>query len=141
MRLSSASQYMTTIVTELGKFRYNCLPMGMCASKDIFQAKLDELLGDIKGIKTYIDDILLLSKDSFENHIHQLRMIFSILCAAGLKVNAPKCTFGLKEIPYLGCLITRKGIKPDPNKVQGIMDIGRPATTTEARALICMVKY
>ena len=39
--------------------------MGKCASGDIFQAKVDNLLGYIKGIKTYIDDILVLSKDSF----------------------------------------------------------------------------
>ena len=61
-----ASQYMTMIVTEFGKFRYNCLPMGMCASGDIFQAKVGKLLGDIKVIKKYINDIIVLSKDSFE---------------------------------------------------------------------------
>ena len=38
IRLSPASQDTTTIVTEFGKFRYNRLPMGMCASVDIFQA-------------------------------------------------------------------------------------------------------
>ena len=57
---------MTMIVTEFGKFRYNCLPMGMCASGDIFQAKVVKLLGDIKVIKKYINDIIVLSKDSFE---------------------------------------------------------------------------
>ena len=36
---------------------------------DIFQAKVDELLSDIKGVKTYIDDILVLSKYFFVNHI------------------------------------------------------------------------
>ena len=56
---------MTTIVTEFGKFEYNRLPMGMCASGDIFQAKVDELLGDFEGIKTYIDDILVLGKGIF----------------------------------------------------------------------------
>ena len=39
--------------------------MGMCASGDIFQAKVGELLGNIEGIKTYIDGILVLSEDSF----------------------------------------------------------------------------
>ena len=34
-----------------------------------------------------------------------------------------------------------ENIKPDPEKFQGIMDLGRPATTTEARALIGMVQY
>ena len=47
-------------VTEFGKFRYNRLPMGTCASGDILKFKVDELLGDIKGVKTYIDDILVL---------------------------------------------------------------------------------
>ena len=65
IRLSPASQYMTTIVTEFGKFKYNRLPMGMCASKDIFQDKADKLLGYIEGIKTYIDDIFVSSKDKF----------------------------------------------------------------------------
>ena len=38
IRISLASQDMTKIVTEFGKFRYNCLPMGMCALGDIFQS-------------------------------------------------------------------------------------------------------
>ena len=66
-------------------------------------------------------------------------MIFSRLHAAGLKVNAPKCSFGSKDIPYLGYVITREGIKPDPKKVQRIMDLGQTATTTEARALIPLI--
>ena len=63
MGLSPARQDMTTIVTEFGKFRYNFLPMGMCALGYIFQSKVDELIGDIEGVKTYIDDILVFSKD------------------------------------------------------------------------------
>ena len=41
----------------------------------------------------------------------------------------------------IGYIITREVIKPDPKKVQGIMDIGRPSTTTKARALKGMVQY
>ena len=65
--LSPNSQDTTTAVTEFGKFRYNFLTMGMCASGDIFQAKVDKLLGDMEGVKTYIDDILVLSKDLFKS--------------------------------------------------------------------------
>ena len=68
--------------------------MGIYSSGDIFQTKVDKLLGDFDGIKTYIDDIIVLGKDSFENHIEQMRIIFGRLCAAGLKLNSPKCTFG-----------------------------------------------
>ena len=141
IRIYPSRQDTTTIVTEFRNLIYNRLPMGMRASGDIFQAKLDELLGDIKAVKTYIDNILVLSKDWFRNHIEKLIMIFGRLCAAGLKVNTPKCSFGLKEITYLGYVMTREVVEPDSKKVQGIMDTRRLATTTEAPALIGMVQY
>ena len=66
IRLSPTIQDMTTIITRFGKFRYNCLPMKMCDSGGIFQAKVDKLIVDIEGVKNYMDDILVLSKDSFK---------------------------------------------------------------------------
>ena len=96
IKLSPTSQDMTTVVTEFGIFKYNCLPMGMCASGDIFHAKVDKLIGDIKS---YIDYILVLSKEKISNCIEQPRIIFDRLRASGLKVNAIKCSFGLKDIP------------------------------------------
>ena len=60
--LSPVGQYMTEIVTEFDKFKYNRLPMVMCASGYIFQDKVYEMLGDIEGVKTYIHDILVLIK-------------------------------------------------------------------------------
>ena len=106
--------------------------MGMCASGDIFQAKVDDLIGDIKVVKTHIDDILVFGRDSFENHIDRLKIIFGRLRDAVLKVNVPKCSFGWKDIPYLCYVMIREGIKPEPKKVQGIMDLIRTSTTTEA---------
>ena len=61
-RLFPAGQYMPIIATEFGKFMYNRLPMRMCASVDIFQAKVEKLHGDIGGIKTYTNYILSLRK-------------------------------------------------------------------------------
>ena len=69
IRLSTASHYMKMIGTEYGKFRYYCIPMGMCALGNIFQAKVDDLLSDIKGVKKYINDILVFSTDLFTKHI------------------------------------------------------------------------
>ena len=51
IRHSPSGQDMTTIVTEFGKFKHNCIHIGVCASGDIFQAKLDEIICDIKGVK------------------------------------------------------------------------------------------
>ena len=98
IRLSPASQDMTTIVTEFVKFRYNRLPMGMCSLGDIFQDKVNKLLGDVEAVKTYIDDILVLSKESFYKHTDKLRIIYGTLHATYLKLNALKCSFVLNYI-------------------------------------------
>ena len=114
--------------------------MSMCASGDIFQAKVDKLIGDIEVVKAYIGDILVLIKDRFEKHIEHLRIIFDRLCSASLKVNALKCSFGCKDIIYLGSVITREGIKHNQKKVKGVMDIGKSVTTDETKEIICMVQ-
>ena len=94
--ISSCIQYMTTIVNEFGKFRYNQLPMGMYTFGYILQYKIDELLCNTKGVKIYTDDILYLIKEIFYNNIDRLRVIISRLYAVGLKVNATKCLIWLK---------------------------------------------
>ena len=48
IRISPETQDMKTIVIGFGKFRYNRLAMGMCASSDIFQEKVDDLIGGTK---------------------------------------------------------------------------------------------
>ena len=85
--------------------------------------------------------MIVLIKESFSNHREQLRIIFDRLCAAGLKANSPKFSFGLNCIPSLCCVITQEDIKPDPNKLQGIMDIGITNIKTDEQALIVMVYY
>ena len=141
IRLSNKSSDACTIITEFGKFRYKRLPMGVSCSPDIFQAKINELLGDIEGICAYIDDLLLLSKGSWEDHLERLEEVLKRLHAKNLKVNPLKSFFGINEIEYLGYIISQDGIKPQPKKVKAILDIERPTTTTELRRLVGMVNY
>ena len=68
----------------------------MCASGDIFKAKVDKLLSDIEGIKKYINNIIVLGKGGLSQHIDQLRAILARLRDPGLKCNAPKFSFGFK---------------------------------------------
>ncbi|GFH55792.1 hypothetical protein CTEN210_12268 [Chaetoceros tenuissimus] len=139
--LAECSKDVTTIVTEFGKFRYTCLPMGMVVSGDVFQSKIYDLIGDIEGVRTYIDDILCIGTGTFDEHLSQLEEIFQRFENAGLKVNASKCSFGLQEIPYLGYIISKEGLRPDPKKVQGIVDLHKPQTAKEMKSLISMIQF
>ena len=81
--------------------------MGMVISGDILQDKFNNILGDIEGVKAYIDNILVLNKGTFSDHVEQLIILSPLIRKAGLKINAKKCSFGLKGIPYLRYVITR----------------------------------
>ena len=65
---------------------------GSILSPDVFQSKIYELLGDIEGTKAYIDDILVIKKGSFSEHLEQLEEIFRRCQKANLQLNADKCS-------------------------------------------------
>jgi hypothetical protein len=60
---------------------------------------------------------------------------------AGLKVNAAKSLFCTHEIKYLGYILSREGIKPQPKKVQAILVLSPPNNVQELRHFFRMVQY
>ncbi len=59
----------------------------------------------------------------------------------GLKINTPKSKFCAEETEYLGYILTRTGIKPQPNKVQAILAISMPKSVKDLHSFLGMVKY
>ena len=59
----------------------------------------------------------------------------------GLKVNAPKLKFCAEETEYLGYILTRTGIRPQPKKVQVIFAISTPNTVKDLCSFLGMVQY
>ena len=102
IELTPFSKSLCTIVTPWGNYEYQRLPMGLCNSPDIFQERMFELFSDLEYVRAYIDDLLVTSSGSFEEHLERLDKVFSRLSEAGLKVNANKSHFAKSEIEYLG---------------------------------------
>jgi hypothetical protein len=110
-----------TIIFLWGKYSYKRLPMGIAGSPDIFQEKMSDLMATLEFVKTYLDDLLIITKGSLEDHIKKLSMVLTRLQEASLRINTNKSIFCTLEIEYLGYIITRDGIKPQPNKVQAML--------------------
>ena len=141
IELSPNSKRLCTIVLPWGKYEYQRLPMGLCNSPDIFQEKMSILMGDLEYIRTYIDDLLCITKGTWEDHLEKLEEVFKRLQNAGLKVNARKSFFGRGELEYLGYWITRDGIMPIPKKVKAIKNMATPRTIRDVRKFVGMVNY
>ena len=120
IRLDDPSAKICTIILPWGKYSYQRLPMGVAGSPDIFQEKMSALMSTLEYVFAYIDDLLIISRDSFENHLEKLEVVLTRLRDAGLKINAAKSTFGVHECDYLGYVLTREGIKPQRKKIEAL---------------------
>ena len=89
---------------------------------------MNELFAGFEYIRAYIDDLLVISNGTFDDHLSKLDKVFFKLQAAGFKVYAEKSFFAKDELEYLGCKITRNGIMPLPDEVQPIKNIDVPTT-------------
>ena len=75
--ISLNSKYMIAIVYKPGTFRYNGLQMSMSISGDVFWDILSKILGDFKGAKTYIYDILFL-EEIFRIVVYNIKKLYFI---------------------------------------------------------------
>lgn len=64
----------------------------------------------------YLDDIIIYSR-SFHDHLDNLNDVFSRLRSANVKLKPSKCSFARFSVEYLGHVVSRDGIKPDPSKI------------------------
>ena len=141
IELCPESKKLCTIVLPWGKFEYQKLPMGLCNSPDIFQEKMNELFAGFDYVRTYIDDLLVVSNGTFDDHLEKLGTVLEKLQNAGFKVNADKSFFAKDELEYLGFKITRNGIMPLPDKIQAIQNIAVPKTKKQLRSFIGIINY
>jgi hypothetical protein len=141
IRLDGDAQKICTIIVPWGKYSYLRLPMGISRAPDIFQEKMSGLMEQLEYIRVYIDDLLIITRASYDDHLSKLREVLRRLQKAGLRVNAPKSTFATHEVEYLGYVLTRHGIKPQSEKVQAILAIEPPQSVKQLRRFLGMVQY
>ena len=91
--------------------------------------------------RAYIDDLLVITRGSLEDHLDKLRAVLIRLRDAGLKVNANKSSLCAIETEYLGYILTRDGIKPQPKKVEAILALNPPKNVKDLRRFLGMVQY
>jgi len=92
-------------------------------------------------VRTYIDDLLCLTKGTFSDHLEKVELVLQRLQKAGRKVNVTKSFFAHSQLEYLGYWITRTGIKPVCDKVKTVLKIAEPKTRKELRSFIGVVSY
>ena len=115
MELDEASSYLTTFGTPFGRYRWLKLPFGMNAP-EYFQHRLDQAIEGLPGVRTVADDILITGEgdtlqEAVKDHDKNLLALLARCREKGVKLSKEKFKLRMSEVPYVGHLLTKDGLK------------------------------
>ena len=140
--LDEESKEKTAFATEGGLYQYRVMPQGACGSPATFQNLMNVVLSGIPSRRAlaYLDDILVVGVD-FDDHLASLGEVLERLRIHGLKLSVDKCNLLKCEVPYLGHVLSREGIKPSRHNVEALISLPPPRTVRQVKRLCGMVSY
>jgi hypothetical protein len=132
----------TAFTTRYGLFEYLVMYFGlmnvsahfMYLMNYIFMPELD------KFVVVFIDDILIYSR-SMEKHEEHLQIVLQQLQEHQLYAKFSKCEFWIKEVPFLGHVVSPEGITVDPSKVKEVLDWKPLTSVSEVRSFLGLAGY
>ena len=126
--------------THRGLLATKRLTYGVKVAPAQFQAAIDKILAGIPNVTSYIDDVLVATRDEQE-HLETLKKVLARFEKYNVKLNKSKCQFLKREAKYLGHKISGDGIKPLQNKVDAIKKAPIPKDVTELKSFLGMVNF
>ena len=140
--LEENSKAKTAFIVQDGLFEFNVMPFGLHNAPATFQRAMQEVLRGLnwKFVLVYLDDIVLFSRN-FKEHLSHLEQVLQRFRAVGLKLQPKKCTFGQKEVKYLGHIVSERGVATDPEKILIVREYPIPTKVKEVRSYLGLVGY
>ncbi|WVZ84291.1 LOW QUALITY PROTEIN: hypothetical protein U9M48_031341 [Paspalum notatum var. saurae] len=131
----------TAFSTRYGLYEYLVMSFGLTNAPAFFMYLMNSVFTNEldKFVVVFIDDILVYSKNEKEHEEH-LRIVLSRLREHKLYAKFSKCAFWLKEVAFLGHILSAKW-SSIPKKVEDVLNWKQPQTVTEIRSFLGLAGY
>eukprot|EP00253_Pinus_taeda_P034607 PITA_34607 len=132
----------TAFTTPWGTFKYVKMHFGLKNAGATFQRAMDIAFAKeiYDFLVIYLDDLTPFSK-SDQDHLKHLRQIFTTCRKYGIPLNPKKSLFGLEEGKLLGHIISKDGIRIDPDRIQAILQMPHPRNIKELQAFLGKINF
>ncbi|XP_058784315.1 uncharacterized protein LOC131659094 [Vicia villosa] len=142
IRVASEDTHKTAFRTFDGHYEFLVMPFGLTNAPSTFQSAMNDLLRPYlrKFVLVFFDDILIYS-NNFCDHLSHLQVVFELLESNAFVVKLAKCVFAVKQVHYLGHVISVGGVAPDPEKVQAMLDWPTPRSLTHLRGFLGLTGF
>ena len=128
--------------TRYGHFEFVVMSFGLTNAPAVFMDLMNRVFKPYLDsfVVVFIDDILIYSRGE-EEHKSHLRIVLQTLREKQLFAKFSKCEFWLKEVAFLGHVVSGDGIKVDPKKTEAVKNWPRPLTSSEIRSFLGLAGY
>ena len=132
----------TAFRTRYGLYEYCVMPFKLFNAPASCQTLINDALSEGLDIfvVAYLDDILVFSKNR-EEHVQHVRWVMEKLREKELKLKLEKCEFFKQEVPFLGSIVGKHGVRPDPAKIKSILEWPEPTNLKDLQSFLRLVNY
>jgi len=141
--MSEEDKEKTAFTLRSGKYEFNVMPFGLTNAVATFCALMDKLFSPFQWdfVLCFIDDCLIFTPNDFDLHLIQLHKVLSRLESANMRLKLSKCKFAVAELPFLGHIVGRFGLKMDPAKIEKLNQLKNPSTKKQVRQFLGLAGY
>ena len=138
----ASKQYTAFTVGNLGVFKCNCMPFGLCNMPATFQWLMQNCLGKLNLIHCliYLDNFIMFSW-TVEEHLHWLCVVFDCLREYNLKLKLSTCSLFKEEINYLAHQVSEQGVWPSDANLKAIAECALLQTYMEIQAFLGLIAH
>ena len=132
----------TAFRTRYGHYEFLVMPFGLTNAPATFMDLMNRVFRPYMDqfVVVFIDDILVYSRDEQEHEQH-LKIVLQTLREKKLYAKLSKCDFWLKEVSFLGHIVSAEGIRVDPAKIEAIINWKPPQSVTKVRSFLGLAGY
>jgi hypothetical protein len=138
--LTDRAKDVSAFVTPDGLYQYKVMPFGMKNAPATFQRLVNEVIAGLEGCEAYMDDVII-SSDSWLQHLQQIRAFFDRLTHATLTINLLKSEFVQAFVVFLGHVVGQGQVRPVEAKVECIVNFPVPTGRKELMRFLGMAGY
>ncbi|KAJ9548358.1 hypothetical protein OSB04_020901 [Centaurea solstitialis] len=142
LKVSEEDVPKTAFRTRYGHYEFLVMPFGLTNAPAAFMDLMNRVCRPMldKSVIVFIDDILVYSK-SEEEHATHLREILELLRKERLYAKFSKCEFWLRQVQFLGHVISGDGVSVDLTKIEAIQKWEQPKNPSEVRSFLGLAGY